>query len=94
MGKANVVANALGQKKNIFLGSLQYLVDLELQKTNFELKLKHDFVENGQTIKFSIGDDGMKCEIFDFVNKCLVSQQVKVKHKVSSSLLQSITILQ
>ncbi|KAA3483620.1 DNA/RNA polymerases superfamily protein [Gossypium australe] len=103
----------------------------ELQKNNSKLKLKHDLIKNGQTIKFSIDDDsklyfrgllcvpndttlkrdilseahssayliqhgstkmyrdlkqiywwpGMKQEISEFVTKCLVCQQVKVKHQ-------------
>lgn len=33
---------------------------------------------------------GMKCDISGFVSKCLICQQVKVKHQVPSSLLQPI----
>ncbi|KAA3470555.1 Retrotransposable element Tf2 [Gossypium australe] len=35
---------------------------------------------------------GMICEIFEFVTKCLVCQQGKVEHQVSSGLLQPVTI--
>ncbi|KAA3486977.1 integrase [Gossypium australe] len=34
----------------------------------------------------------MKCEIFEFVSKCLVCLQVKAKHQVQSGLLQPIII--
>ncbi|KAA3466700.1 integrase [Gossypium australe] len=36
----------------------------------------------------------MKCEISEFVFKCIICQQVKAKHQVPSGLLQPVMILE
>ena len=37
---------------------------------------------------------GMKRDIFEFVSKCLICQQVKAEHQLPSRLLQPVTILE
>ncbi|KAA3484593.1 reverse transcriptase [Gossypium australe] len=65
----------------------------EAQKCDSELQAKRVQCESTSDSEYQIGsNDWMKRDISEFVARCLVCEQVKAEHQVSSGLLQLVMI--
>ncbi|KAA3461825.1 DNA/RNA polymerases superfamily protein [Gossypium australe] len=91
-GKANVVADALSRKSLFALRASNAQLDLsnnsficDAQKSDNELLVKRAQCDTNFEFEF-------RRDISNFISKCIICQQVKVKHQVLSGLLQPILI--
>nr|GFB04818.1 hypothetical protein [Tanacetum cinerariifolium] len=101
--KANVVADALSRKSGMIAGikdtrlvvpndaSLREALLTEAHGSLFSIhpgstKMYHD-------LKQHFWWSGMKVDVAMFVSKCLICQQVKIKHQRASGLMQPLDIL-
>nr|GFC21585.1 putative reverse transcriptase domain-containing protein [Tanacetum cinerariifolium] len=97
---ANVVADALSRKSGMIAGikvEEEIIRDLEREALLTEAHSSPFSVHPGSTkmyhdLKQYFWWSGMKRDVAMFVSKCLVCQQVKIKHQQASGLLQQLDI--
>nr|GEZ43162.1 hypothetical protein [Tanacetum cinerariifolium] len=91
-GKANVVVDALSRKLGMIAGIMveeEIIRDLERLDIEFYVRRQHGYLASLRHFWWS----GMKGDVATFVSKCLICQQVKIKHQWASGLLQQLDIL-